>query len=82
LIAHKAELGNKFISKIKVFIGHDDEDVELSDPDMLFFVENAPAKAKREDTMAEERVAELEALEALEEIIRRRSSGSMLVGLW
>jgi hypothetical protein len=47
-----------------VFIGNDDDDVKLSNPDMLFFVGNTPATAKRDA-----------GLEALGEVIRRRRSG-------
>ncbi|KAF2114300.1 hypothetical protein BDV96DRAFT_494493 [Lophiotrema nucula] len=44
LMQHKAELGNKYISKVRIFIGNEEEDVDMADPDLLFYVDDVPPK--------------------------------------
>jgi hypothetical protein len=41
LISHKAELGQKWIPKVRVFLAREDE-LDDERPDMLFFVEQSP----------------------------------------
>jgi hypothetical protein len=48
LISHKAELGQKWIPKVQIFIADGDKDVDFASPDMLFYVGKSPDKKPKE----------------------------------
>lgn len=44
LVTHKKELGNKRITKVRVFWGNENDETEMKDrhPQVLFYVEDVP----------------------------------------